>query len=127
MILVNKTHNINVAQMDINKMKNLDMTYIDSYLAEFPSLIGNGPFLITYSEKLNQYVERHNWKKPAEDVIRETVLKRNLQEYEEMYRSRNLKNLRLVYEKNPDRFDYFAPDHLLELEMRFYHLDILRR
>lgn len=123
MILVNKTHNINVAQMDINKMKNLDMTYIDSYLAEFPSLIGNGPFLITYSEMLNQYVEKHNWKKPAEDVISETVLKRNLQEYEEMYRSRNLKNLRLVYEKNPDRFDYFAPDHLLELEMRFYHLE----
>ena len=123
MILVNKTHNINVAQMDINKMKNLDMTYIDSYLAKFPSLIGNGPFLITYSEMLNQYVESHNWKKPAEDVISETVLKRNLQEYEEMYRSRNLKNLRLVYEKNPDRFDYFAPDHLLELEMRFYHLE----
>ena len=110
-------------EMDINKMKNLDMTYIDSYLAEFPSLIGNGPFLITYSEMLNQYVEKHNWKKPAEDVISETVLKRNLQEYEEMYRSRNLKNLRLVYEKNPDRFDYFAPDHLLELEMRFYHLE----
>ena len=123
MILVNKTHNINVAQMDINEMKNLDMTYIDSYLAKFPSLIGNGPFLITYSEMLDQYVKNHNWKKPEDDVISEKALKKNLQEYEQIYRDRNLKNLQLVYEKNPERFDYFAPDHLLELEMQFYHLE----
>ena len=123
MLLINKTHNMNVAQMDINEMMQLDMTYIDSYLAEFPSLIGNGPFLLTYSSMLEKYVKDHNWQKPSEELTDENALSRNLKEYEEMFRSRHLRDLHLVFEKNPERFDYFAPEHLLELAEQSYHLE----
>ena len=57
MLLINKTYNVNVAQMDINQIKKINMTYIDSYLAEFPTLIGNGPFFLIYSQMLKKYVE----------------------------------------------------------------------
>lgn len=123
MILVNKTHNMNIAQMDINEMKQINMTYIDAYLAKFPVLIGNGPFLITYSEMLRKYVKDHSWQEPSEVLTGERALRDNLKEYEEMYRSRHLKNLRLEFESDPERFDYFAPEHLLEIETQCYHLE----
>ena len=123
MMLINKTHNMNVAQLDINEMKQLDMTYIDSYLAKFPSLIGNGPFLLSYSEPLSHYIREHDWEEPSAELTGEKALKQNLKEYETMFRSRHLKELKLSFEKDPERFDYFAPEHLLELETKCYHLE----
>ena len=112
MLLINKTYNVNVAQMDINQIKKIDMTYIDSYLAEFPTLIGNGPFLLIYSQMLKKYVEEQGWKLPDEKYICHKELKSNLKKYERMYRLMHTENLMINFEKNQEQYDYYDAEHL---------------
>lgn len=123
MLIINKTHNLNVAQMDINIMRGVDVTYVDAYLAKFPSLIGNGPFFINYSSKLNEYVEEKGLNKPAAELLSDAWLKQAAKIYEHNYRMENLYNLRVDYCKDKSRFDYFHPQHLIDFEEKIYVLE----
>lgn len=120
MILVNKTYNVNVAQMDINQMKNIDMTYIDSYLAEFPTLIGNGPFLLIYSEMLKKYLEEQGWLLPSECFICSKRLKNNVKEYEKMYRQMHTERFKIDFGKAKRQYDFFAAEHLVMFYEKAY-------
>ena len=119
MLVINKTHNMNVAQMDINIMCQIDMTYVDAYYARFPVMIGEGPFLLTYSDKLDEYIRDHQ----LETLNREKVKaqeKENSRIYEERYRVKHMRSMQLHYQKDRDRFDYFAAEHLLQYDEAFY-------
>lgn len=120
MLILNKTHNLNVAQMDINAMMHAEVTYIDTYLAKFPVLIGMGPFLLDYSSELAAYGEAEGWKNPDQEVLSGQQRKMDYQKYEQLFRMKNLKNLALHYQKNEERFDYFHPQHLIVYEEKTY-------
>ncbi len=52
--ILNKTYIVNIVQKDINMMKRLNVTYIDSYISVFPVGLGQGPFCIIFNENFNK-------------------------------------------------------------------------
>ena len=123
MLVINKSHNLNMAQMDINAMREIRMTYVDAYLEKFPVMIGPGPFLLDYSNELDAYVKAQNWKALELEELAVYDRKRNSQIYEKWYRLKNIRNLKLHFEKDITRFDYFPPEHLVQYQEAFYHLN----
>ena len=51
---------VNMAQMDINAMRGINMVYVDSYLEKFPVLIGPGPFLLDYSKEMDAFLKSNS-------------------------------------------------------------------
>lgn len=123
MLIINKTHNLNVAQMDINIMRGVDVTYVDAYLAKFPVMIGDGPFLLYASEMLEKYIKEHDLKEASQELLSDSVKKRNSQTYEERYRLKHVQTIDLHYERDKGRFDYFSPEHLVQYNEAFYHIN----
>lgn len=119
-LIINKTHNLNVAQMDINEMKKVEATYIDAYLAKFPVLIGMGPFFLYNSEPLRDYITKNHWKNPEGAYTSDDKMRENAKNYEHVYRMKYIQNLNLSYCKDLERFDYFHPQHLLAYEEATY-------
>ena len=60
-IICNKTFDINLPQFDINKMRNISCTYIDTCECLLPHKFGVGPFLTLYNENLQRFVADHNF------------------------------------------------------------------
>ena len=121
MLVINKSHNLNMAQMDINAMRGINMVYVDSYLEKFPVLIGPGPFLLDYSKEMDAYVKAQNWTPLTQENLSKYNRKRNSQVYEKWYRLRNIKSLEQHFEKDVTKFDYFPPEHLVQYQEEFYH------
>ena len=55
--IINKTYVLNVMQMDINRMRNLNVDYVDAFESPFPISLGIGPFLFKASEQLSEFFE----------------------------------------------------------------------
>ena len=122
MVIINKTHNLNVAQTDINLMKNADVIYVDAYLAKFPVLIGMGPFLLHYSKQLDEYLKSSGFKTLSSDEYTADEQNKNSKAYEKMYRLKMIKETSLSYEVDRGRFDYFHPAHLVAYNEAFYYM-----
>ena len=123
MLIINKTHNINMAQMDINIMKQADVCYVDAYLAKFPVLIGEGPFLLDRSRQLVEYFKQHGWDATMDEQELAAIRKENSKRYEKRYRLKKIKQTELLYEADENRFDYFAPAHLIMYNEILYYLN----
>lgn len=123
MLIINKTHNLNLAQMDINIMKQADVCYVDTYLAKFPVLIGEGPFLIDRSPQLVDYFTQHGFDAYMDPQELAVIRKENSKVYEKRYRLKKIKQTELYYEKDESRFDYFAPAHLVMYNEMLYYLN----
>jgi len=121
LLIINKTHNLNVAQMDINVMKDVAVTYVDAYLAKFPVMIGVGPFLLDYSQQLETYAKEQGLMPLSAGEYTEEERSRNSKAYEKMYRLKMIKENALAYQKNAGRFDYFHPAHLVQYNEAFYY------
>lgn len=59
-MIFNKTYIINLMQMDINVMRDLDVTYIDSYVCVKPVSLGEGPFLLYNTKLLKSFCQDYN-------------------------------------------------------------------
>lgn len=122
MLILNKTHNLNMAQMDINRMRQVNVTYVDAYLAKFPVFSGEGPFLLEYSEELDCYARDHGLEPLTTERIAQVDKKRSSSIYEERYRLKHTGQTELYYPKDERMFDYFAPEHLVQYEEKFYYV-----
>lgn len=122
MLIINKTHNLNLAQMDINIMKQAEVCYVDAYLAKFPVLIGEGPFLLDRSPQLVKYFKQHGMDATMNEQELAQLRKKNSAAYEKRYRLKKIKQTELHYEKDKKRFDYFAPAHLIQYNEAVYYL-----
>ena len=116
MLIINKTHNFNMIQRDINQMCRADVIYIDAYLAKFGVSIGDGPFLLYYSEPLDRFVRDYKMHSIGTWYKGRVRLKRNSKRYERQYHLKVGKHAQLRYGKNKDRYNYFAPEHLQQYE-----------
>ncbi|MDM0473295.1 glycosyltransferase 61 family protein [Clostridium perfringens] len=122
MIIINKTFSLNTMQMDINIMKNLDITYIDSYISLFPVSLGHGPFMIVYSKELKKFIEDNKWNLPNENFISNSFEKKNVRIYEKRYRRLLSNKDSIIYEKNKDYSNYYNPEHLIDFYEKYYLL-----
>ena len=123
MVILNKTHNLNLAQMDINIMKQAKVCYIDTYLAKFPVLIGEGPFFIDRSEQLVRYFKDHGMDATMDEKKLSLLRRKNSKAYEKCYRLKKINQTALYYEKDQDRFDFFAPEHLTLYNETLYYVN----
>lgn len=123
MLIINKTHNLNLAQMDINLMKQADVCYVDAYLAKFPVLIGDGPFLLDRSKQLVDCFASLGLDASMDEQELMEARKQNSKMYEKRYRLKKIKQTELYYEKDEGRFDYFAPAHLVMYNEMLYYLN----
>lgn len=122
MIVLNKTHNVNMAQFDVDFIKQTKTLYIDAYLAKFPVNNGMGPFFVVVSDELLRYAADHEFSYDAAELVNDRILTENARTHEKTYRSKYIADLCLRYEKDPAYFDYFAPELLVEYASKTYHL-----
>ena len=116
MLIINKTHNFNIIQRDMNQICRADAIYIDAYLAKFGVGIGDGPFLLYYSEPLDKFVRDNKMRSVDAWYKGRMRLKRNSKRYERQYYLKAGKHVKLRYGKNKERYNYFAPEHLQKYE-----------
>lgn len=122
MIILNKTYNLNMAQMDINIMRQLDITYIDMYMARYPVQIGNGPFLLYYSQQLDMFLRDMGWERLSKELLSAIDERKQVKTYEKMYRAKNYRNLHMVYPAQENRFDFFPTEHIRDYYERYYDI-----
>lgn len=119
-ILLNKSHNMNTAQMDINLIRAIDATYIDAYEACYPVPAGDGPFLLTYSEPLQKFVADENWKQPEEALVTVQAGEKRARQYERNFRRRYYHHPEMRFCRDKKRFDYFSPELLTMYQEHYY-------
>lgn len=78
-IIINKTYIINVMQYDINKMKGLDITYVDAFVSPFPVSLGVGPFMLECNKNFSGLMKNYFEVTPKE--LDESEKKDKIQRY----------------------------------------------
>ena len=53
----------------------------------------------------------------------DSVKKKNSKAYEKRYRLKNIRTSALHHQKDEKRFDYFAPEHLVQYQEELYYLN----
>lgn len=82
-VMLNKTYVINMVQVDLNKLLELNVTYVDSHISKYPVTIGKGPFLYHITD---QYIK---WAKDCGYFVKSESkyqTKKKLCMYEKMFR-----------------------------------------
>lgn len=80
-IILNKTYNMNMMQMDFNIMMNANVEYIDCYTSMLPTSLGNGPFLLMYTKELDKYIKDNNFIGPDDQYNKFEYKKNIIEEY----------------------------------------------
>lgn len=125
MIIINKTHNFNTIQMNINQMCKGDVVYIDAYLAKYGVSIGEGPFLLYYSETLDKFIRDYEMI-PVDEKYKSGIwLGLNFEKYENWYCVNRANCMEAHLGKNKERYNYFAPEHLTQVEEKINSLKFL--
>jgi len=76
----------NEIQLDINKLKGLDVTYVDANIALYPVAIGYGPFILAYNDKLEAYTKDRDYQAPDSQYLNKAYMKRCFKAYMNEYR-----------------------------------------
>lgn len=106
-ILIEKNIINNEIQVDINRMKNLSVDYIDANIPIYSVHIGCGPFIMAYNKFLEQY------------TIKRNMIPANSKYCNSKYLKKLFKNYMRCYD-NTYRFQWFMEDWFIE------HTDMLR-
>ena len=80
-VILEKTPMINHFLIDINRLKNFDITYIDAYLFISPTVSGRGPYLYFYRGMLEKYIEDNKMKPCDKCYFKESYLKKCMKQY----------------------------------------------
>lgn len=88
LILIERCAMNNEIQADINRIKGLDVTYVDAHLFFLPVSYGGGPFLFYNTEQLKKFVEKSNWELPESDFCSNDYIRNCVEDYVKAYRER---------------------------------------
>lgn len=79
----------NEIQVDINKLKELKVIYIDANIGIYPINLGYGPFIMTYHGRLEEFSKDYKYNPPQEKYLSKRFLKdsykRYMKEYHKIY------------------------------------------
>lgn len=76
----------NEIQVNVNQIKELDVTYIDANLALYPIDVGVGPFILSYKGMLEKYAKDNNMKEPNKKFEKACYLRKSINKYFKAYR-----------------------------------------
>lgn len=121
LLIINKTYNINSMQRDVNIMRHLDVTFIDSYISIFPVPMGDGPFTIIYSNELKRYIEDNNLNRPNINVIDKKYQANNIKRAIKIVREEIANSkMQVTYITDDNNSAYFDPSHLIMYYSDYY-------
>lgn len=73
--------------MDVDKIKELDVTYIDSYYTIYPVGAGFGPYFLAYSECMSAFAKEQAMIAPYSRYLSERYLRCCVAKYMKIYRN----------------------------------------
>lgn len=85
LIIIERSPMNNAYQVDINRIKQLNVTHIDANLAFFPVSHGSGPFLFHCNRFLFSFAEEREWNLPDQRFMSDDWLKNNLRMYKDYH------------------------------------------
>ncbi len=124
LILLNKTYHLNMVQMDVNLLKDLKVDYVDAYISQFPVSLGWGPFVFVYNKNLKSFIFDRRLIDIDDSFKNKSYLKRNLQNYQAIFRKRNLlkQKGKMKFESDLSSIHYFNPSFLKYYYENYYTL-----
>ncbi len=80
-IIIERTMLINEMQVDVDRIKDLNVTYIDGNWLIYPGLSGGGPFCYAYTRQFDAYAKDNDMKKPDLYYLSDQYKKRSLRRF----------------------------------------------
>ena len=124
-IVVNRFHLYNNAQLVCDHAKQLRTTYIDGYQTFLPALHGKGPFLVSVTENLIHFAKDHNMKLKCRPGCSQkevnTYLKMWCETYSEQVYFDLLKNVPVFFNTMPGAFANFFKTQNLRKKSSFWY------
>ena len=117
MIIIDRTVLNNEIQVEINKIKDLDVIHIDANLGFFPVGFGRGPFLYFMNSYFREFVKIYHMKAPAERFQSKEYLCNNLGNYFKAY------NRELLPEGGEELIKDARTESLAEIEELFADME----
>lgn len=107
-IIVERMTLINEMQVDVDRIKNLDVTYIDGHWLVYPETSGGGPFLYGYTQEFRKFTKDFNYKHPDIRFLSERYKKQCLRNFIKTHRSF------FVYDWGMEKWTTIYADALVE-------------
>lgn len=121
----------NEIQLDVNRMKYLDVTYLDANLVVYPVSVGYGPFFMAYTQQMDAFAKEHGYIQPDDQYLEERFYKKGfalyMREYRRCYMDQwfmldwMIKYTDCLYEAYSDSQKYFADFTAGRRPFAFHH------
>lgn len=99
----------NVYQIDINKIKKLNASYIDANLSFLPVSYAGGPFIYYWNERFENYAKEKNWRLPSPRFKDSNYVCGNLKKYLDLFH-RNTELNQFQYELFEEAYEESMQD-----------------
>jgi hypothetical protein len=76
----------NEIQLDINRIKRLNVTYVDACLAVYPVNVGYGPFVLAYNKQFDAFTQDRGYHLPDQKYRTKRYIKKGFVSYMNEYR-----------------------------------------
>lgn len=86
LIILERNSLNNIIQVDINRMLNLEVIYIDSNESIYPVELSYGPFIYVYNQYLKEYAKANNYVAPDDEFLTEKYKRIQFKKYIDTYR-----------------------------------------
>lgn len=117
MIIIDRTVLNNEIQVEINKIKALDVTHVDANLGFFPVGFGTGPFLYYMNSYFREFIKTNHMADPAEKFQSKEYLCKNLGDFFQAY------NRELLPEGGEELIKDARTESLAEIEGLFADME----
>lgn len=120
---------INELQIDINKIKQVDVTYIDCNICIFPTYIGNTPAILCYDDRMDEFAKNNNLVRCKKLTACAGMYRRYLKKYAyEWAKNGNLNVEENYLEERIESYTYFK-EHYNWIKMRpgSYCIDLIKK
>lgn len=76
----------NEIQLDVNRLKYLNVTYIDANLGVYPVSVGYGPFFVAYNQQMDAFTKDRGYRSPDFQYLSRIRIKKEYAAYMKEYR-----------------------------------------
>ena len=86
LVIIERQSTITEIQADVDRIKNLDVTYIDAHYTIYPVSAGFGPYILAYNQWLELYSTDYGFLPPDKKYLTPRYLKACFSQYMRVYR-----------------------------------------
>lgn len=84
-LIMERQATVNEIQIDLDVVKDFDVTYIDSHYSVYPVSAGGGPFFFAYTEWFGSFVRTNGYLEPDGRYIGDAYNEKNLRSFLKLY------------------------------------------